>query len=1020
MSGTDPIPPAHAGIPTTAMPAHVSVPTTAVPVHSGIATTAMPAAGGGAPAATVRSRQASYDAGETIQVGPHRLVIDRLLFVGGQAELYLVSGGPLPVAVLKLYTHGARPKADVLARWRLLPPTAVIGLIDADPHAEPRAWELLVYAEGGTLTPPGPMRDPARLRLITLQAANALHVLHTVGSAVHRDVSPDNFLWLDTAHTQLVLADLGSSSIMSEGAARSVTIRGKLPFMAPEELLPMGDGVVVGEAADFYALGIMVLTLWAGHHPFVGREADQIALKSRGAVPMPDDLPPDFRSLVEALLLPANIRLSYDGIKRWAAGEAIPRTTTVRSVSYPRLTVRPAQGAPYDVETPAALARFLRDEPVAGERFLYAWNMREWASSDAGMVADLTDIVEKEFPKNRAAGRQKAAYLLDPSLPFAAPDGTDCRDYPALCAWLEGDESRPKGLTDPAHPLWLYLATRPENELREAMAEIQGDVRDGKPEATALIRHYLTQYAAAGSWRDSDGTVVTDLDGFIARLGSRALPIFHKLRDPADPLLLWLETQRPGSAARGGRLRALGAPVIATVASVDWIACVLNQVPAVLGPPLVNPEDSWREAVWPPALNATIGQVGEFLNAWWRVVEDQRFEAAALAWLASGPRAGARRPVVCALLGADWAATQQPLSSVLATCFTALPGYTGDPGDTAVLEAADKAFTERLNAIRASAPKGQDALVQLEAATALAVAAATARASAPAWWDALLARIGAQLANTLQIAFAHHQTSPNVLSELIARRGDLRRALGAFRVPAPLARWNAEDTRLDVLGRELVAAEAKARDTRLTAIADKAISLRGTPHVQTLTDLAKGLPHQEKRWISRANYLFYWAAGIGLLSAIPFDPSTGRIDVVSGGMAAVLTASIAWLATRRKMVTVVGLVSGGWLLASSVPVWRSPSSRMMIGLVVSAALGVALLIRRRHVRRIVNKAEVEQHQMPPDLATSVRKAGAEAVTHAGASFTERWLMMHALVATSADPNQVKLEDIPGGASAAAA
>ncbi len=289
------------------------------------------------------------------------------------------------------------------------------------------------------------------------------------------------------------------------GAARSVTIRGKLPFMAPEELLPMGEGVVVGEGADFYALGIMVLTLWAGHHPFVGREADQIALKSRGAVPIPDDLPADLRSLVEALLLPANIRITYDGIRRWAAGEAIPRTTAVRSVSYPRLTVRPAQGAPYDVESPAALARFLRDEPMAGERFLYAWNMREWASSDAGLVADLTDIVEKEFPKNRAAGRVKAAYLLDASLPFVTPDGIECRDYAALSGWLEGDASRPKGLGDPSHPLWLYLATRPENELREAMAEIDDDVRAGKPEATALIRHYLMQFATGGSWRDSDG-----------------------------------------------------------------------------------------------------------------------------------------------------------------------------------------------------------------------------------------------------------------------------------------------------------------------------------------------------------------------------------------------------------------------------------------------------------------------------------------------------------------------------------
>ncbi len=1018
----DPTKPAHLSVPTTAVPAHLGVATTATPAHAHEATTAAPAHGGAIPAGAPRSRQASYDAGETIAVGPHHLVIERLLFVGGQAELYLVRGGPAPVAVLKLYTHGARPKADVLERWRHLPPTAVIGLLDADPHAEPRAWELISYAEGGPLAgspeaPLGPIRDPARLRLITLQAADALHVLHTVGNAVHRDVSPDNFLWLDPARTRLVLSDLGSSSIMSEGAARSVTIRGKLPFMAPEELLPMGDGVVVGEPADFYALGIMVLTLWAGHHPFVGREADQIALKSRGAVPMPDDLPADFRNLVEALLLPANIRITHDGIRRWAAGEPIARATAVRSVSYPRLTVRPAQGAPYDVDTPAGLARFLRDEPVAGERFLYAWNMREWASSDAGLVADLTDIVEREFPKNRAAGRQKAAYLLDAALPFAAPDGTECRDYAQLSAWLEGDPARPKGLADPAHPLWLYLGTRPENELREAMAEIHADVREGKPEATALIRHYLMQYAMAGSWRDGDGTVVADLDAFIARLGARAVPIYQKLLDPADPLLIWLETQRPGTAARGGRLRALPAAIRNAVAEVDWVACALNAVPDVLHAPMVKPEDGWREEIWPPTNRVTFDQVRKFLDAWWRVVEDQRFEAAAVAWLASRPSSGARRQVVIGVLGAQWEAAGQ-LSAVLTTCFAALPAFAGTPDDIAVVDAAATAVTSRLEAVRDAAPANQRSQVHVEGATAFAVAAVKARGSAPAWWDALLAKIGGPLVAALRDAFAANRTAPNVLSELVARRTDLRNALADFRVPA-LARWRAEDARQEILGRELVAAEAAQRDARLKVIADKAISLRGTPHVQTLADLEQGLPFTEKRWLARANSLFLWVAGMGLLSAIPFDPATGRIELGTGVVAGVLNTVTVWRLTRRKVAAAISFLVGGIVLSSLLPILQVRSARLLIGVLVCAGLGFALLIRRRHVRRVVGKAELEQQQTPPDLAASVRKACTEAESLARASLSERWLMMHATLALAADPSQVKSEDVPGGSAAAA-
>jgi hypothetical protein len=1017
------------------MPAHAAVATTAAPAHINQATTAVPVEGAPARPGPSAPRQSSYAAGETLDLGRHRLTIERLLFVGGQAELYVVQGGPASRAVLKLYTQGARPKPDVLDRWRALPHTAIIGLLDADPHCEPRAWELLAFAEGGSLAPDAtmaPLRDPARLKSITRQAAEALHTLHTAGGVVHRDVSPDNFLWLDAARTRLVLSDLGSSSILSGGAAKSGTIRGKLPFMAPEELLPMGDGVVVGPPADFYALGIMVLTLWAGQHPFVGREADQIALKSRGAVPMPDDLPQDFRSLVEALLLPANIRITYEGIQRWLQGQAIPRTAAVRTISYPRLTVRPAQGAPYEVDTPAGLARFLRDEPVAGERFLYAWNMREWASADAGLVADLTDIVEKEFPKHRAAGRQKAAYLLDPTLPFTAPDGTVCGDYAELSAWLEGDPARPKGLVDPGHPLWLYLGTRPENELREAMAELDADVRQGKPEATAVIRHYLMQYAAAGSWRDGDGTVVTDIDVFLARLKERAAECFRKLLDPADPLTLWLDTHLPGTAERVGRLRTLDRETLATLAPIDWMACVLNQVQAIHGVALAEPEDAWREEVWARAAGGKYAGLGQFMDGWWRVVQDGRFEAAAFAWLATRPQAGARRQVVIALLANQWQATLKPLSAVVATCFAALPPWSSDPADGAVVQAAGSAVVKRLEAIRDAAPEANRRLVGVEAATAFALAAGQARAGAPGWWDALLAWVGGQLTETMRGAFAEYRTAPNVLAELIARRAEMQRALAGFRLPV-LTRWSAEDARRQSLERELAAEEGKRRDARLQVINDKAIELRGTPHLATLGKLKAGQPPLARKLYRSGVALLVGLSGFtaALWSARGIDLSRfsdqdkGYLIPLILGLLCVSGA--AWVATRTVrgrfaalVVAIASFIFGGTLVEANGGFLRSAQNRFVLGAILTLWLGAALFLRWRHARQVVAKAELEARTVPSELATGVRKACDDAEALGRASLGERWLMLHAVLALAVDPAQVQLAHIPGGSAQATA
>ncbi len=1027
--------PANANVATTAMPAHAAMATTAQPIHISQPTTATPVGGGTAKPAVSSPRLSSHSPGDVLELGKHRLTIERLLYVGGQAELYVVTGGPAPRTVLKLYTQAARPKPDVLDRWRALPPNAIIALLDADPHGDPRAWELLAFAEGGPLAG-GPdqstasFKDQQRLRSIIQQAASALHTLHTAGGVVHRDVSPDNFLWLDLGKTRLVLSDLGSSSIMSGGAAKSGTIRGKLPFMAPEELLPMGDGVVVGEAADFYALGIMVLTLWAGQHPFVGREADQIALKSRGAVPMPPDLPPDFQSLAEALLLPANIRLTYDGIQRWLSGQSIPRAAAVRSVTYPRLTVRPAQGAPYEVDTPAGLARFLMESPTAGERFLYAWNMREWASADAGLVADLTDIVEKEFPKNHAAGRQKAAYLLDPSLPFTAPDGTVCKDYAELSAWLEGDPNRPKGLVDPGHPLWLYLTTRPENELREAMAELDADVRAGKPEATAVIRHYLMQYAAAGSWRDSDGAIVTEISSFLARLRDRAGECFKKLLDPADPLALWLDTHLPGTSERVGRLRTLDGKTLGTLAAIDWMTIAMNQVNAIHGVVLTAPEDAFRDEIWVRASDGAKG-MGQFMDGWWRVVQGGRFESAAADWLSARPPSGPRRDVSIALLANQWQATGQPLVDVIATCFAAQAPWSGDPGDAKVLQAAGAAVTRQLEAIAGAAPEANRKLVLVEAATAFALGAGKYRQSAPGWWDALMTWVGGQLTDSVRDAFAFYQKAPNVLGEVIARRGDLQRALGGFRLPA-LARWSAEDARRQVLEKELAQEEGRQRDARLQAINDKAITLRGTPHANTLTKLKTSEPALVRKVYRTGLWFMIGLSGFGAaawsirnLNVPAFsDKDVPYLIPMLLGLICLATSTFFFLRTFRGkllsfIVAFIMFFTAGKIYEANGGFLRFTSNRFYVGLIMIAWLGLALLLRWNHSRKIVNQAEQESRSVPPDLAAGVKKACVDAESLGQAALQEQWLMLHAVLALAVDPNQVRVENIPGSSAQAA-
>ena len=105
--------------------------------------------------------------------------------------------------------------------------------------------------------------DRARSRLavgVIAQACEGLHYAHTLrdleGNAmqvVHRDVSPQNlFVTVDGVCKVL---DFGVSKMMTDGPrTRSGVIKGKLPYMAPEQI----RGEAIDGRADVFALGVCI------------------------------------------------------------------------------------------------------------------------------------------------------------------------------------------------------------------------------------------------------------------------------------------------------------------------------------------------------------------------------------------------------------------------------------------------------------------------------------------------------------------------------------------------------------------------------------------------------------------------------------------------------------------------------------------------------------------------------------------------------------------------------------------
>lgn len=80
---------------------------------------------------------------------------------------------------------------------------------------------------------------------------------------VHRDISPHNIMV--SLEGEVKIADFGIAKAKSEPSlTQTGTIRGKLQYMSPEQVL----GQTVDRQADIYALGIVFYEILSGHHVF--------------------------------------------------------------------------------------------------------------------------------------------------------------------------------------------------------------------------------------------------------------------------------------------------------------------------------------------------------------------------------------------------------------------------------------------------------------------------------------------------------------------------------------------------------------------------------------------------------------------------------------------------------------------------------------------------------------------------------------------------------------------------------
>lgn len=245
--------------------------------------------------------------------------IERVLpAAGAEAELMLLKGIKTGVRVMaKIYRPGIAPKGEVLERVAAVAHAHVVRLLSHG-VSDGLAYEVMEYCSGGSLRnlmAQGP--TPERIRTILREVAEALAALHDA-RVIHRDLKPENVLVRRLEPLDLVLTDFGIASLNDATQLFTTTAR-TARYSAPEALTGVLDA-----AADYWSLGMMLVEMLAGEHPFAGLSEPVVSHRlATGNVDVDALVDPAWRKVCRGLLQrdPAR-RWGIAEVRRWLADDA--------------------------------------------------------------------------------------------------------------------------------------------------------------------------------------------------------------------------------------------------------------------------------------------------------------------------------------------------------------------------------------------------------------------------------------------------------------------------------------------------------------------------------------------------------------------------------------------------------------------------------------------------------------------------------------------------------------------------
>ena len=255
-------------------------------------------------------------------------IVKQMPSASTEADIFIIEKDSAQY-VLKLYRYGVEPKQEILRLTKMLGekyPGEFIRVYEADFDPKRKRWyEIQEYAKFGSLhdilSRSQNFTPRQRQWLFTRTAydsGRALDILHE-NNILHLDMKPSNILVRSTNPFNLVLIDFGIASTLLPDLSKKFTqARGTPMYQSPESWVG-----TMGRASDWWGLGMILLEIAAGKHPFHELNANVIAsITASRPAEIPGSLDEGQRELLRGLLTrdPDN-RWRWEQVRRWLEGE---------------------------------------------------------------------------------------------------------------------------------------------------------------------------------------------------------------------------------------------------------------------------------------------------------------------------------------------------------------------------------------------------------------------------------------------------------------------------------------------------------------------------------------------------------------------------------------------------------------------------------------------------------------------------------------------------------------------------